>query len=488
VRAKSAFLANVSHEIRPPLGAVLGLASVLRGMPIDRAASSLVDDIHGAGTTLLRLVDDLLDEARMEAGKLLFVAAPFDLREVARLVVEPLQVKAAARGVRLLLDIPNGTHTDVLGDRVRVGQIIGNLVSNAVKFTDLGSIHVRIRTEDAGVSISVADTGIGIAPAQLQRIFEPFTQVDESTTRRFGGAGLGLTITRRLIDAMGGTLEVESESGRGSRFTVTLPLEPVASAPSQQAPTELPQALSRHILVVEDNEVGQRAVRMMLEQLGHRVQVVDDGIAAVLAAERTRYDLVLMDCHLPGLDGFEATRRIRALPGRSGQVPIVACTASVLAEDRARCLAVGMNDIVTKPLSHAELRRVTESLRTRNESSLPPPAPAPVIEVLDASRLSALRNLGGTMLGQLLAAYCEHAPGHLATIEAAGVNNDALTLRRAAHALHGMSLNVGAAAVARACADVERAAAAGRVTASDAIRAAYQQTLVALAAARDAHP
>ncbi len=495
VRAKSAFLANVSHEIRTPLGAVIGLASVLRGMRLHAPADEVIDDIHDAGTTLLRLVDDLLDESRIEAGKVSIETRPFDLIELLRSTVAPLQIKAAARGLPLILEIDPALPGNVIGDRVRIGQVVANLIGNAVKFTELGSVRVRAHGVDDGpaatvVTIAVADTGLGIAADQLDRIFEPFSQVDESTTRKFGGAGLGLSIARRLLALMGGTLAVASTPGRGSTFTVTLRMERAQASEihadrvrrRSDSGSPLPTSQRRHILLVEDNPLGQRATKMMLEQLGHRVDVVEDGITAIVAVERNRYDLVLMDCHLPGLDGFEATRRIRALPGTTGRIPIVACTASVLAVERQRCIDVGMNDVLNKPLSFDSLRQVTESLASRPVSS---PASRDGA-LLDVKRIAMLRSLadaqGRQSLGQMVAMYCVHAPVHLSSMEAATISGDADALRRAAHALHGMSLNVGAAAVARACAAVEHAAVAGRITPIDDVRASYQETLTALTA------
>ncbi|MCX5743339.1 MAG: ATP-binding protein [Proteobacteria bacterium] len=508
VRAKTEFLANVSHEIRTPLSAVIGLSTVLHGMHLRPPASAVIDDIQTAGRTLLRLVDDLLDESRIDAGKLSIELATFDLVALVRAVASPLQATAALRNLPVAVELAPELRSDLIGDHVRIGQILTNLIGNAVKFTQRGEVRVRVRCVDADattatLTVAVSDTGIGINADQLERVFEPFTQADGSTTRKFGGAGLGLSITRRLLTLMGGTIAVTSTPGSGSTFTVELRLAraPVDLAPTSAtapgspntsrtrtqpalAPAGTPTiAARRRVLVVEDNPLGQRTTRLMIEQLGHDVEVVGDGAAAIEAVRRTSYDLVLMDCHLPVLDGFQATAHIRALPAPTGAIPIVACTASVMIDERRRCFAVGMDDVVIKPLSPAELRRVIEST--------PPPAthlPATksLGHVLDLARIEMLRELldgnRQVALDQMIALFRAHAPEYLASIEIGARSRDLVALRRAAHGLHGMSLNVGASALARACADVERGAATGSLSSIDPILSSYQEVLTAFAA------
>ena len=493
VRAKTEFLANVSHELRTPLGAVIGMTSVLRSMELPTTSNEVLDDIESAGQTLLRLVDDLLDESRISVNAVSIELTPFDLPGLVRTTATALEVVAAQRDLPLRMTLTGAPDGPLLGDHVRIRQVISNLIGNAIKFTVLGSVRVDVRCAEAGVNrtrltIDVIDTGIGISAEQLERVFEPFTQVDSSTTRRFGGAGLGLSISRRLVALMGGTLSVSSTIGVGSTFTVDLVLD---KAPEQRrfgqterwAPVVVTTpSKPRHILLVEDNPLGQRATRMLLEQLGHQVVVVGDGLTALGEAARTLYDVVLMDCHLPVLDGFEATRRIRGLRAPHSQVPIIACTASVLDEDRRRCFEVGMDDVVLKPMTPADLRRVLDGLES--PSSAPEVAPAHE-PVLDPARLELLRELidrrERPALGPLIELYCELAPAHVADVELAAASGDVLALRRAAHALRGMSTNVGAIRLASVCARIEQTAAGGVLADLGELRPALATTLTALA-------
>ncbi len=383
--AKSQFLANMSHEIRTPMNGVLGLAEDLQHRTLDVDQRQLVDDILASGRALVQIIDDILDFSKIEAGKLRIDHAPFSLGGVLDEARRLLAPRVRQAGIALEIDPGADLPGWLRGDASRVRQILLNLMSNAVKFTKVGRVCVRVRSnlEGPGMArlwICVSDTGIGIPDAALARIFDPFTQADGSTTRRFGGTGLGLAITKQLVDLMGGEIGVESAEGEGSTFWLVLRL-PICGAPevvkipaassAGQAPGDAPL----RILAAEDNAVNQRVLSRLLERLGCQVEIAADGQEALEKARAGGWDLVLMDCQMPVLDGFAATRAIRALAGDAAKVPIVAVTAHALAGDRERCLAEGMDDYLTKPVSLASLEQVLARLSLRRTHELDPGAP-----------------------------------------------------------------------------------------------------------------
>jgi signal transduction histidine kinase/ActR/RegA family two-component response regulator len=353
-RAKSAFLAAMSHEIRTPMHGVLGYAELLRDSVLTDEQRDHVEIIARSGTALLRLIDDILDSSKVEAGKLVLERTPVDLRSVAGDVMRLLQAHAVEQGLRLSLHAEADGSTWVLADAARIRQVMLNLVGNAVKFTAQGEVRIGIVRQGAQVRCEVVDTGIGIAPADQARLFGEFEQVEDANCRRLGGTGLGLAISRRLIEAMGGRIGMCSEPGLGSTFWFALPAT-AATAKSAGAvpPGPAPGLVQRaRVLVAEDNVVNQRLVRAMLSRLGIEVDLAADGAEAIALATSRPYDLVLMDCLMPGTDGLAATRAIRGQERvHGGQVPIVALTANALAEDRAACLAAGMDDFVSKPFT-----------------------------------------------------------------------------------------------------------------------------------------
>ena len=366
--AKSQFLANMSHEIRTPMNGVLGHAQHLAELGLDAEQRSVVDDILRSGEALLQVLDDVLDFSKLEAGKLRIDSAPFEPRALADDLVVLLGPKARENGIALETEIDAGVPFWLVGDAGRIRQVLVNLGGNAVKFTKQGRVVLRVRCDAIEAAVAtlrfeVSDTGIGIPASALETIFDAFTQADASTTRRFGGTGLGLSISRELVQRMGGELGVSSEVGRGSSFWFVLPL-PVCAAPLV-SPRERFAARSTagralRVLAAEDNPVNQRVLRRLLERLGCSVDLASDGAEAVSRLESGEYDLVLMDCQMPGIDGFEATRRIRSLAGSKARIPIVAVTAHALEGDRERCLAAGMDDYVTKPLRPDSLARIVE--------------------------------------------------------------------------------------------------------------------------------
>ena len=371
--AKSQFLAVTSHEIRTPMNGILGATELLIGTSLTRTQQHYVETAHHSATALLALIDDVLDLSRIEAGKLKLNPVDFDLREVVNEAVALLTLSAQDKPVTLRVDVSPQVPQRVHADPLRLRQLLVNLLHNAFKFTERGSVLLAVTDvttpadspESLHLRISVRDTGIGIPPDQLKNIFGAFTQVDGSSTREYGGSGLGLAIVKELTDLMGGLVQVESRVGMGSHFWFEVPLKlaaPDASTVPLDAPlSEVDIDVSRplSVLVAEDDHVNQMVVEGMLLMLGCEVKVVSDGQVAADAAASGRYDIVFMDCHMPRMDGYEATRLIRKHEqSQHGRVPIVALTADALASDRERCLASGMDDFMTKPVSPSQLASV----------------------------------------------------------------------------------------------------------------------------------
>jgi PAS domain S-box-containing protein len=373
-RAKSVFLANMSHEIRTPLNGVLGLSVLLDSAGIPESAHSLIRLIRESGEMLGRVIDDVLDFSKIDSGRLELESAPFSLRECLEWSMGLYQAGAAEKKLRTTVEFDDRIPARLIGDSTRIRQVSANLISNAVKFTPAGAVKVSAGmlegAPDGGnctIRIAVTDTGIGVPPERIDRLFQSFSQVDPSTNRRYGGTGLGLAISKRLVEMMGGEITVRSVPGEGTTFAFTLPLSVPENAPEAQ-PLDFADQSPMAILVAEDNKINQAVILHMLRNQGHRVDVVDDGAAAVRQAETCLYDLVLMDVQMPGIDGLEATRRIRALPPPFSLVPITALTASATTDDRQECLNSGMNDYVSKPVHPDALRRLLDRWRAPREN------------------------------------------------------------------------------------------------------------------------
>ncbi|MDG4484017.1 response regulator [Xanthomonas vesicatoria] len=620
--AKGEFLATMSHEIRTPLNGIIPMLELISSGQLSLDQRDMLQTATGSSLQLLRIVDDILDYSKLEANKLELEITTFNLRELLDGVVQLLQRTAESRQLRLGLDIEPSVRLLVRGDPIRLRQVLGNLIGNAIKFTERGSIDIQLRRLGETraqhlLRFQVRDTGIGIAPDQQARLFRSFAQADASTTRLYGGTGLGLAICKRIIDLMGGRIGVESEPGRGATFWFEIPLlkvigdlqqstgadaarvmvissdarlsqrlkrlldswgvshvlmettqealervrrhsdgegfrcviadhdtlrysaravhralarpedisgskliwlygdEPVpaelqdnATLAPRQSPDEVlrtlvlppdakpvhalaaamipeplppPMANAREmrILLVEDNPVNLLVAQKLLAVLGFEADTATDGEAALSSMESTRYDMVFMDCQMPVLDGYAATRRWRAMETESGgrPIPIVAMTANAMAGDRERCLAAGMDDYLSKPVAREQLDACLQRWLPR-QPLLPGPtsgaapvdpesasagAQARALPILDSSVIDELYEVAGADTITILQLFLDDAPGIIERLEAAAANRDSMQLRDLAHTLKSSSANVGAQAVSNAARRIELAARTGTI-------------------------
>ena len=362
-RAKSAFVAMMSHELRTPMNGVLGLAHALGATKLDDRQADYLDMIIQSGDGLMTILNDILDLSKIEAGKLELESAPFDVRQLAGQIQKAWNETARRKGLELVLTVTPDTPAWLLGDALRVRQVLLNLVSNALKFTESGRVDIAIATGEAGgLTLSVSDTGVGLTEEQLSHLFAPFTQGDRSTARRFGGTGLGLTICRHLTELMGGDITVTSAVGAGSTFKVSLAL-PLAQAPARHgAAAPVLDIDGARVLVVDDNAVNLTVARAILEAAGIVVATASDGHQALTRLLIEDFDVVLMDVHMPGMDGVEAVRRIRTGEAGRADIPVLALTADAMAGDAERLLSQGFDDAHPKPIRPAELLQAVARL------------------------------------------------------------------------------------------------------------------------------
>jgi signal transduction histidine kinase/CheY-like chemotaxis protein len=382
---KSEFLANMSHEIRTPITGVLGMADLLRLTPLNKEQLGYLDTLANSTRTLLTILNDILDISKIEAGKIVLEDVEFPLHEAVYDTISMFKANAAAKGLVVAPDFAGDLPRWVIGDPSRLKQLLFNLMSNAIKFTEHGSVTLRLAVKSVDgdrviLSVEVEDTGMGISPDQLPLLFQPFSQLGASTSRRFGGTGLGLAITRRLVEMMGGTIGVDSQLGQGTRFWFTLPVRRapnrVAPSPEKASPATWRRLRTLRILVAEDNRINQMLVRTMLQKMGHTVQIAENGRLAVEAVAAGDFDVVLMDMQMPEMNGEDATRVIRAMPPPKNRLPILALTADAMVEQRDRYLAAGVNDLVPKPIDWDTLLAALETQTAEKPGERGPPGPA----------------------------------------------------------------------------------------------------------------
>jgi signal transduction histidine kinase/CheY-like chemotaxis protein/HPt (histidine-containing phosphotransfer) domain-containing protein len=460
-QSKSEFLATVSHEIRTPLNGVIGMSDLLTDQPLDPCSREYVRTLHASAGRLLELINDILDFSKIESGRLELERRPIRLAALIEDACRLFGPHAEAKGLVIVARLSPGLPAQVMGDPARLRQILLNLLSNAIKFTERGEVRIEAAVSEAGrLRIVVCDTGLGIAEEQQERLFEPFRQADASTARRYGGTGLGLAICRRLTDAMGGEIGVDSAPGEGSRFWVELPLEPAEAELERSEPlcsTPLPVA-GGSVLVVEDNPVNQQVASAMLERLGCRVRVVDSGHRALEATQQEVFDLLFMDVQMPEMDGLETVQRLRRAGDWRATVPIVAMTAGGPGAEQARCLAAGMNDYLTKPLN-----------RERLAASLWRVLPQPP---LDHATLTELQeSIGKEGLTALMTLYRRQVGERLAELKSAVTKQDPATVRHLAHRLKGESASLGVVRVVGLARQLESMGRSGQLEGAAAVLA-----------------
>jgi CheY-like chemotaxis protein/anti-sigma regulatory factor (Ser/Thr protein kinase) len=357
----------MSHEIRTPLNGVLGMAQAMASGDLPTEQRERLEVIQQSGQSLLAILNDILDLAKIESGKLEFETIEFDLATVVNGAHRAFAALASEKGLGFELAVDAGAEGVYLGDPTRVRQVLYNLLSNALKFTDKGHVAVRARREGDQLSVQVIDTGLGMTAEQMDQLFAKFTQADTSTTRRFGGTGLGLAISRELAERMGGTLDVASTPGRGSTFTLNLPLERVgearAAVPAAQTEAHSAEAMTIRLLAAEDNTINQLVLRTLLAQLEIEPDIVENGALALAAWESGAYDVILMDVQMPEMDGPAATRAIRAREAETGRprTPIIALTANAMAHQVTEYAEAGMDGHVAKPI---DARLLFEALQS----------------------------------------------------------------------------------------------------------------------------
>jgi signal transduction histidine kinase/DNA-binding NarL/FixJ family response regulator/HPt (histidine-containing phosphotransfer) domain-containing protein len=517
--AKSRFLANMSHELRTPMNAILGMIDVALPKATEPAVHDCLHTAKESADLLLTLLNDLLDSAKIESGKLELESAPFSLVRMLDQIASVLSMRASEKGLAFYCRLPKHAPAAVLGDRIRLQQVLLNLAGNAIKFTDRGSVEIDVRVVDepsplepeasrrpaapdvrnsasdpspsaplVTLEFTVRDTGIGIEPSVLEQLFHPFTQADASMTRRFGGTGLGLSISRNLVEMMGGQIVVESQIGKGSTFSFAIRLPVTDELPVDAQPREIAPkaATSLQILLVEDNPANQKLATYILQDRGHRVEIAEDGRQAIDLADKNRYDVILMDVQLPGMNGLETTAAIRKRATGSRQTPVIAMTAHVMEGDRDRCLAAGMDGYLSKPIRAQEMVSLVENLAAPPTSAtqhtattldhhasivaerpiaVPPPAADSIIAPFNLDE-ALKRCFDGQMFGDMVEFFFTESATLMDQMRSALNEDNGGDIARAAHRLRGTIVYLGAPHAMKAAECVEQTGESGDLIAA----------------------
>ena len=465
--ARSSFLANMSHEIRTPMNAIIGFSELLLDTPLSESQRRHLRTVQHSSRSLLGLLNDILDTAKLDRGAIELEHLDFSLRELCEQVCAAQRLGAEKKGLALHLEYAAHLGDFFKGDALRLQQVITNLLGNAVKFTERGQVRLVVDGAPGALRLAIHDTGIGIAEDRLEKIFDPFAQADASMSRRFGGTGLGTTISRQLVELMGGHIRVQSREGEGSVFTVEVPLGRGAQVrQGEQRPVAIPQLPRLRILAADDVAQNLELLEINLKRLGHEVSGVSDGRAAVEAFAAQTFDLVLMDVQMPGMDGLEATSLIRGFERREGRppVPIIALTASVLDRDRQNALDAGMNGFASKPLDVpelvAEMARLLEGRQAVVIDTVP--LEREVAALFDWNRGKDLWG-GPVQMAAAIARFLKEQDDLLAQLRAALERQALADVAAIAHRLRGAAANLGLGQMASCAGDLERCGLSGKL-------------------------
>ncbi len=464
-RLKSEFLSNMSHEIRTPLNGIIGMADLLAHTSLAGEQVEYVATIINSGSILLELINDILDFSKIESGKMELQNSEFNIANLINEIVIPHKMKCESKGIQFRMDAVNCDH-NAITDVVRLTQIINNLLGNAVKFTERGGVALVAKCEEVekdklALTLRFEDSGIGISKEHEIKLFNKFTQIDSSISKRFGGTGLGLAIVKSLTEMMRGTIHVESELGVGSKFTLGFVFESAKtkqsnSPESAAVPTNLKGILRGKILIAEDNFVNQNIIRKMLDYFGCTSVVVEDGLKAVNAVKSESFDLVLMDCRMPEMDGYEATRVIRSF---NPSLKIVAMTANVAAEDRKHCFDVGMNDFIAKPITKEKVFKSLVQYLERCDQKPNPELLRMDDQNVDMSIIQDLMSMNTPddpdFFVEQKKIFVDYSNGLLQKLKVSSQDKDRNAIGELAHSLKGSSANFGAVSVAKICKDLE---------------------------------